>query len=138
MKDIVNNKKGFTLTEILVVIVLVGGVLMLVIPNVVKMFSQSVTGTMQVQESEMETAALFYLEDHCKNPLKNYKCTLTKNSDLTYSGTIQLSTLVSENYIDTVKLENDICTGYVRVTNNKVKAYLSCGNNGERYKTSGY
>lgn len=132
------NKKGFTMVEIIAVIVLVGAVLLLVVPNVTKIFGQSVESTMKIQESEMESAALYYLEDHCKNPLKNYKCTLTRNSDYTFSGRINLSTLISENYIEPIKLQKDTCEGYVVYTSNKAKAYLSCGTNGERYKTNGY
>lgn len=129
MKDIVNNK-GFTLTEILSVIALIGVLLLFVMPNLVKIFSNSVTSTMKVQEQEIENTALIYLEDYCKNKLGDNRCpnTITKNGDKTFSGYIKLETLEKEDYIDEVSLQGNKCTGCVIYTNNKAATYITCEN----------
>lgn len=134
MKDIVNNKKGFTLTEILAVIALIGALLLFVMPNLIEIFSNSVNSTMKVQENEIEDTAIIYLEDFCRNRLGNNICpgTIKKNSDRTYSGYIKLETLVNEDYIEDVSLQGESCTGCVIYKENKPEAYLKCG---EKYET---
>lgn len=127
MKGIV-NRKGFTLTEILVVIALIGVLLLFVMPNLVKIFSNSVKGTMKVQEKEIEDAALIYLDDYCTNKIGNNICpgTITRGDNKKYSGYINLQTLVNKDYIDEVSLQGVVCSGCVIYTSNKAKAYLSC------------
>lgn len=129
------NKNGFTLVEVLAVIVLIGALMLIVVPNVTSIFEGSVNKAMQVQENEIEDAALAYLEDYCKNPIGRNRCTLTRNTDYTYSGSINLSTLISNEYIDTVKARDALCIGYVTITNNKARAYITCG---DVYTTTGY
>lgn len=128
------NKRGFTLTEILVVIALIGVLLMFIMPNLIKIFSNSVNSTMKVQESEMKDAGVLYLEDYCKNPILDNTCpsTIKRNSDKTYSGYISLERLVIDDYIDDVSLEGESCTGCVIYTKNKAEAFLICG---EDYST---
>lgn len=128
------NKRGFTLTEILVVIALIGVLLMFIMPNLIKIFSNSVKSTMKIQESEMKDAGVLYLEDYCKNPILDNSCpsTIKRNSDKTYSGYISLQRLVSDDYIEEISLEGENCTGCVIYTSNKAKAYLVCG---EDYST---
>lgn len=123
------NKRGFTLTEILVVIALIGVLLMFIMPNLVKIFSNSVKSTMKVQEGEVKDAGVLYLEDYCKNPISDKTCpnTIKRNSDNTYSGYVNLQSLVNDDYIEEVSLEGESCTGCVIYTSNKAKAYLVCG-----------
>ncbi len=123
------NKKGFTLVEILAVIALIALVMILIVPNISKIFRNSVDTTMKIQESGIKEAALLYLEDYCKNPLRGKTCpnTVTRNADNTFSGTLSLTTLVSEKYIDTVKYQNTECTGTITYTNNKASVRLVCG-----------
>lgn len=131
------NKKGFTLTELLAVIVLIGVVSLLITPNLIKLFKDNTSNTMKVQESEINDAALLYLEDYCKNPLGTNKCpnTITRNADYTYSGSVSLETLVINKYIDTIKLKSTICTGCIKFNNNKAVSYIKCG---EEYTTDNY
>lgn len=129
------NKKGFTLVEVLAVIVLIGALMLIVVPNITGIFQGSIQKTMEIQENEVADAALAYLEDFCKNPIGNNRCSLTRNADYTYSGNLSLSTLITNEYIEIVKAQDAVCTGYVTITNNKAKAYLSCG---DVYTTSGY
>lgn len=130
MKGTVNNKKGFTLMEVLAVIALIGVLLLFVTPNLVKIFSNSVNSTMKVQEQEIEDAALLYLEDFCRNKLPNHTCpsSIRRNDDKTYSGYITLDTLEIEDYIDEVSLQSVDCGGCIIYTNNKPEAYLTCQN----------
>ena len=128
------NRKGFTLTEILVVIALIGVLLMFVMPNLIKIFSNSVNSTMKVQEQEIEDSSLLFLEDFCRNKLPGNTCpsSIKRNSDKSYSGYVKLQTLVSEKYIDDVALQGVDCNGCVIFTNSKPEAYLTCG---EGYST---
>jgi len=98
VKDTV-NKKGFTLTEILVVIALIGVLLLFVMPNLVKIFSNSVKSTMKVQEKEIEDAGHLYLDDYCKNKIGNNTCpgTIKRGTNNKYSGYIKLETLVNSD-----------------------------------------
>lgn len=137
------NKKGFTLIEILAVIAVIGILLLLIVPNVKKILGQSIDKTMRLQENELKEAGLLYLEDYCKNPIGRNRCTLTRNSDYTYSGQIPLTTLTSDvegngSYIDNIFLEGKECTGCVVINSNKATAYISCPNDGSLYQTEGY
>ena len=126
--DIV-NKKGFTLVEILAVIALIALVMILIVPNIARIFGNSVNTTMKIQENGIKEAALLYLEDYCKNPLKGKTCPsgITRNVDYTFTGEISLATLVSEKYIDPVKYQDTECTGTITYTNNKTSVSLTCG-----------
>ena len=132
-------KKGFTLLELLVVIILIGFLLAIVVPFTIKILDGSVTNTMKIQEEEVENAAKIYLEDSCKTPLDNTKiCTLNKSVTdgiVYYNGEISLSALINNNYIDQVSIRNKECEGRIVFTNNEPKAYLKCG---DVYSTDGY
>lgn len=123
------NKKGFTLTEILTVIALIGVLLLFVMPNLVKIFSGSVKNTMRAQENELNEAGLLYLEDYCKNRLGNNICpaTIKRDSNNKYNGYVTLNTLVGIDYIDEISVQGEDCNGCVIFTENKGKAYLTCG-----------
>ena len=93
---------------------------------------------MKVQEGELEDAGLMFLEDMCKNPIDKGKCPITikyNNTTNTYSGYVLLNTLVSEKYIDKIKLDKQACNACVRYTDNEAKAYIKCGST---YITEGY
>ncbi len=124
------NKLGFTLTEVLAVIALIGVLMLLIVPNLTSVFGKSEKNAMKVQESELKEAGLLYLEDYCKNPLGNNTCpgTIKRNSDLTYSGYINLSALVTNDYIEPISLRGSNCNGCVIYENNKAAAYLVCEN----------
>lgn len=131
------NKKGFTLVEILVVIVIIGAVAMLIVPRISDVFGKSTTKAMKVQENEINASALVYLEDFCKNPIGTNTCpgTISRNENNTYDGYIYLSTLVNNDYIDKVTYQGQECNACIKFTNNEAKTYLSCP---EVYTTDGY
>ncbi len=137
MKAIV-NKKGFTLTEVLVVIALIGILLLLIMPNLTNFFKGGINNTMKIQENELKEAGLLYLEDFCKNPLNNNICpaSIHRENNLTYSGYITLSTLVNNDYIENITLRGANCNGCVIYENNKANAYITCENGEYETKSS--
>ena len=122
-----NNKKGFTLVEVAIVIAIIGLLAIAVLPRISDVFGDSVNKTMKIQENEVKDAATIYLEDYCRNPFGSRRCTLTRNSDLTYSGTINLSSLISDEYIDDISLQGVNCTGSVSVDHDDMSVCLRCG-----------
>ena len=67
-------KKGFTLIELLAVIALIGILVSLSVPNLVKYLDKASNSGMKNQENSITAAANLYIEDHCKNPLYGYIC----------------------------------------------------------------
>lgn len=132
-------KKGFTLVELLVIIGLIGLLLVIIVPSTIKILDSSIENTMKIQEEEIEDAAQMYLEDFCKTPIDNTKtCTLSKtvtDGIAYFNGEINLNILVSNNYIDEIKLRDQDCTGKVIFSKNEAQAFLNCGN---LYTTDGY
>ena len=133
------NKKGFTLVEVIIVVVIIGLLGVLVMPKISEIFGNSINKTMRIQENEVRDASILYLEDYCKNPIGTNKCRLSKNSDLTYSGELSLDILVSSEYIDPVSLQGALCTGCINFNRNEPTVYISCGEEGDEiYITEGY
>lgn len=127
MKDIV-NKKGFSLTEIVVVISLISILLLFTMPSLIKIFSNNFSSAMEIQENELKEAGLLYLEDYCKNPLGSRVCpsTILKGANNKYSGYIKLSELVNDDYIEEISIQGVNCNGCVIFENNKATSYLIC------------
>ena len=127
-------KKGFTLLELLIVVVLIAIILTIVVPSTIKILDSSIERTMEIQES-----AKVFLEDYCKTPIdKNKTCPLTRtmsNDIIYYNGEISLDTLVNNDYIDKVTIRSKNCVGRIVFTNNEPKAYLKCE---DVYTTDGY
>ena len=132
-------KKGFTLSELLAVVGLIGLLLVILVPSTIKILDNSIANTMKIQEEEVEEAAIMYLEDFCKTPIDNSKiCTLSKtitDGIVYYNGEINLDVLVSNNYIDNITLRDQSCVGKVIISNNEAQAFLKCG---DIYTTNGY
>ena len=130
------NKRGFTMIELLAVIMLILALAALVSPNLIEIFNKSTEKSMKIQEKELKDAGLLYLEDYCLNPLDGNACALKfNNENYTYSGKINLSELIDKKYVETISLNEQECTGCVRFDQNEATAYLSCG---EEYQTEGY
>lgn len=113
------NKKGYTLMELLVVIVIIGLILLFVYPAINEMINKNNT--------EMYTQYENMMVEYAK--ASSTKATISRQNIY-----LKLSSLEG---LEQVKKD---CKGYVHlkyVTNkpNEYKAYISC-NNG--YKTTGY
>ena len=107
-------KKGFTLIEMLAVIIVLGVMIAIFIPNVVKVVRENNLKVYKIKEKKMIKAAEEYSEfDKGFNPPGEGASYITINQ------------LVSGNYMNKV-LDSDSsneCSGYVKVTDNKVHGY---------------
>ena len=114
------KKNAFTLVELIAVIALLALVMLLIVPGLGNLSEAN-------QEKEYKT-----YEDMMNEYAKAMPKTKFK-SDAT-GKYICLKDLDLESVNS-----NDVCSGYVRITGNTYKAYLSCTNNGSsKYKTDGY
>ncbi len=117
-----NNKKGFTLVEIAIVIAIIGLLTLAVLPRIADIFGSSVNRRMKIQENEVKDAALIYLDDHCRNPYGNKRCTLTRNSDYTYTGRVLVSDIIEDELIDEISIQGATCSGYVDFVNDEASS----------------
>lgn len=122
------NKKGFTLVELLSVIIILGIIIAIAYPIVNNTLDSNRLTLYKEQEKRLEEAAKKYINEQ-----------YIKSDETTY--TIEKANLISSDYIGEIydlKNSNSICEAYVDVTNlstvPNIKAYLSC----ENYTTPGY
>ena len=126
------NKKGFTLIEVLGVVIILAILLLLSIPQVVKYVQKGKVSYYVSLENEMNTAGANYLED--------YRALLPRQ--VGHVKVVSLDDLVENKYIDEVKDENgDKCTGQVAVKKTKKDSFeyyscLICGDNGKYYEST--
>ena len=114
------KKNGFTLVELLVVIALLAAIVLMFMPNVIKIIKNSDTKVYQITEKDLIEKAKDYA-NYSKNYIKP-----TQEDPVKY---IDMSTLVNENYMSTI-LDNktgQTCSAYVKVTYNEVEnTYEAC------------
>ena len=126
-----DNKKGFTLIEILAVIIIIGIVALIAIPSITGYLNSSKETTFETYEKSMEDAA----KNRIVNCLSsNGDCELPEGNQVLKTT---LETLIEEGYIDNMKdtdSENfcDAVFSYVAVKGEDVsdytyKACLYCG-----------
>ena len=142
-----NMKKGFTLIELLAVIALIGILVSLSVPNLVKYLDKASNSGMKNQENSITAAANLYIEDHCKNPLYGYICPESYTnpdhgqekylcwSDLQDDKNVEEG-IKRESYIGPIKYDESMCDGVILFTKsdsktnsgyNNIKTYLACG-----------
>lgn len=123
------KNNGFTLTELLLVIALIGILSVILVPNVIDSFKKSLNKTMEIVENNVMDAAEVYEYEHCIDPIYDpvdktkYVCPTSYLND----KYICLSELTNGNnpYIESVKYDKVDCNGFIDFNNNKV--YLYCG-----------
>jgi len=105
------NKKGFTVVEVLAVMIILGLLMLLVVPSISKLMKENDEKKYSTYERMMEEYAVVY-----------------PNKSLTV---IKLSQL------DNLDEAQNNCTGYVKVdrSTNEYKAYIKCG---DKYTTTGF
>lgn len=106
------NEKGFTLMELLATIVIMSFILIMIYPSITKL----IRNNDEKKYSSYEDMMVEYT-------------VVNKNKD---KSIIQLDEL---DELHDIKKE---CVGYVVNTNGQYKAYISCGDNGEKYQTDGF
>lgn len=111
------NKKGFTLVELLAVIVILAILILLAFPNVIKIMNNAKKSAYQIEEKTMIKAAQNYISEEFLSVINADKITLEE--------------LVSKKYFSPIKgKDGKICTGYVSfsgdVDNPSLYSCLSC------------
>lgn len=120
------NRKGFTLTEIVATLVIVGILLLIAIPTYFHFTEKFEKEYYEKKFSTIEKAATTYFQDN----------KIELPSDLLNSYSTDINTLVDNKYIDNEAIKkyksNDKCTGWI-VTVKKEDSYkkqlcMDCGN----------
>jgi len=125
------KKRGFSLIELLGVVVILGILLMIAIPQVYKFIRSGKDSYYKNMEREASVAASNYVDE--------YKALLPRQ--IGHVSEVYLDELVESKFIDELKDENgDKCTGKViieKVKKNDYEYYacIECGTNGKYYKS---
>lgn len=133
MKNKINNK-GFTLIEILAVVVIIGILVAIAIPAISKYVTKGKEKYYTSLENEMVIIARdYYTKNKSELPRGQYDA----NGVPMYINQVPLSTLIEKGYVtnDIVDADKNPCTGYVRVEN-KTKGkyeYVACIKCGDKY-----
>lgn len=119
------NKKGFTLVELLAIIIVLGLILVIVVPKIFSTIQKSKEDIYKVKEHQLKKAA----EDYTL-----YK-NITMPNSIGDTITINITDLINEKLINQIKDLNDdsICQGFVLVTKTNSQNYsyspcLTCTN----------
>ena len=122
------NKKGFTIIELLAVILVVSLLLIIGVPTILKFMKQGTKSYYTSLENEVKVAGVDYVE--------TYRSLLPQN--IGHVRVIELEELVNNKYIDPVKDEKgNNCTGQVTIKKTKTDSYeyYSCLKCGEYYQS---
>ena len=132
-----NNKKGFTLVELLAAIAIISILAIFVVPNIIKLFNNSVDSAMETQEKQVFDGAVLYVTDYCKRPISGKVC----SSNYVNDSFVCLSDIQASGYIDSVLYRGSTCKGVIIFENGsyyKGNTYLYCGSSTNyAYKTKG-
>ena len=120
------NNKGFTLVELLAVLVILVAIMSIAIPSISSSLERSKGKQEESKYKILESAAELYVTDH-RNSIKKSSCN------------IPLDTLVTENYIDEDAatdsdgnpLDSSSCVTYTKSDEGKItyEYKISCSNN---------
>ena len=145
-----NNKKGFTLVELIAVIAILAVLVLVALPNVLGVFNKSIEEIMKIEEAQAVDAGTVYVRDNCGrtalNKDKRVACRALVEENKLANDEVYfcLKTVQGNGYIDEIKYKgNTRCDGIIvykynddEVTFSKGKTYLSCEN--DLYLTKGY
>jgi len=124
------KKNGFTLMELLAVIAIIGILVLLIVPNVLKTYNESIIKSLEVEEGVIVDAANIFLEDYCISPIDDdhsSQCPSTYKNDR-YLALEDLKDYITKE----LKYKGQKCNGIVIYNEKKEgKTYLACGSNEE-------
>lgn len=124
------NNKGLSLIELIGVIIIIGVIASIAIPNVSKYIDNGKMATFLTYEKSMEDAATNAVLECIGN--SSTKCEVPEKGKI---STIKLTTLIEEGFIDEIKAPNggscDLDRSFVKVENRgnlnyKFKVCLYC------------
>ncbi|MBQ6285926.1 MAG: type II secretion system protein [Bacilli bacterium] len=136
------KKNGFTLTELLAVIAILGVIVLAVVPNVLKLFNQSVDKFFEQQQGYVLTAAELYVQDNCKKSTRiGYVCPGHYEIVSNNERYLCLKEIQTADYIGEVSYKGNVCEGMVIFDENgkNGQTHLYCGRQSDQsytYKTS--
>ena len=118
------NKKGFTLIELLAVVAILGIISIIAVPNIIKIYNDSLIKTMKNQEAEVSDAAQLFVKDYCSSKINSdYICP----THFKVNKYLCLSEVQDADYIKTVLYKNNTCMGIIDFEDDKSpKTYLIC------------
>ncbi len=120
-----NNKNGFTLVELLAVLMILAVIMVFIVPKVLKTYNENDTRLTDFQKKLLTDAVELYINDTCLNPINNtYICDFStvkdKKGNIIISNTvISLEDFLLKGYLDS-KGKLVECEGNIYINNNEV------------------
>lgn len=130
------KKNGFTLVELLATIAILGILVLIAVPNVIKYLDSSRQKAMITQENTILDAANLYISDYCSSSrIHEGMCPESyENNEDSKESYLCLSDLqnASSSYADDIKYKGKSCKGIIvfEDKDSKGKTYLYCGDDG--------
>ena len=118
------NNQGFTLVEVLCVVVILSLLVVFAVPNFIRVLNSNKDSISDIQEKMIIEASKMYYED-CLHPIDENKlnCAIKTENDKTI---ISLNDLVKNEYIDQIKVNDKVCEGNIIKENNNYSVELDC------------
>lgn len=119
----IRKKLGFTLVELLVVIIILGVLMTVAYPNVINVFNDIKKSSMTMQENTIRQRAQMYVAD-CYDVETKWSLVGCANVNVTADqGYVYLDDMITDKYMEPVSFNGQRCTGYIDY---RLSDYLVC------------